>query len=45
MLYESIEPIAPQGIKLGGEVLPFLKDLYQDVGSYLDRYADKPDEG
>ncbi len=38
-LYAIIEPIAPQGIELGGEVLPFLKDLYQDVGTYLERYA------
>jgi membrane protein required for colicin V production len=37
-LYSIIEPLAPQGIELGGEVLPFLKDLYQDVGTYLSQY-------
>jgi len=41
-LYYFIEPIAPQGIQLGGEVLPFLKDLYEDVGSHLDKYAVAP---
>jgi len=37
-LYAIVEPLAPQGIELGGEVLPFLKDLYQDVGDYLSQY-------
>lgn len=40
-LYGFIEPIAPQGIQLGGEVLPFLKSMYQDIGDYLEGFAKK----
>lgn len=39
-LYTAIEPIAPQGIKLGGEYLPMLKELYADIGAYLEGYTD-----
>lgn len=37
--YSVIEPIAPEGIKLGGEYLPMLKDLYIEVGEYLESVA------
>ncbi len=40
-LYSIIEPLAPQGLEIAGEVLPFLKSLYTDVGVYLDTYSDK----
>lgn len=42
-LYGAIEPIAPQGIQMAGEVLPFLKTLYGDIGNYLEQYAHKED--
>lgn len=42
-LYAAIEPLAPQGFELGGELLPFLKNMYQDVGLYLEQYAGKGD--
>jgi membrane protein required for colicin V production len=41
-LYTLIEPIAPMGIKIGGEALPFLKDLYGDVALYLEKVSKKP---
>jgi len=40
MLYETIEPLAPMGLEIGGEVLPVLKDLYNEVSNYLDAYAE-----
>ena len=39
LLYSSIEPIAPKGIEICGDALPFLKDMYTEVGVYLDRYS------
>ncbi len=38
-LYAAVEPIAPQGIKLASDFLPFLKNLYTDIGNYLEQYA------
>lgn len=37
--YSHIEPIAPKGLQLAGEVLPFLKSMYHDIGTYLEQYA------
>ena len=39
-LYAYIEPIAPIGMELGGEILPVLKSLYSDINNYLDTVAE-----
>jgi len=38
-LYTTVEPLAPQGLQIAGKALPFLKNLYQDIGLYLEQYA------
>ena len=38
-LYSIIEPIAPMGIEIGSDLIPYAKEMFQQVSEHLDKYA------